>query len=161
GPGAPPGGRPSERRTGRAAAACRGGCRRLPGGVAAGRLELPREPVVPGYRPRLRDGALRSRTDALGRRAAGGPGRALRAVAGAARMPRARQRRAAGFTLLELLVALAILAILGAALLGHVRSARAAAQAGETASTDELALRLAAELLREELRLAGARPWPE
>lgn len=64
------------------------------------------------------------------------------------------------FTLVELLVALAIGALLVAALLGYLRSTRLSAVTLESNADDALALQLAAELLREELRLAGARPWP-
>lgn len=64
------------------------------------------------------------------------------------------------FTLLELLVALAIGALLLAALLAFMRSTRHSATTLVSSADDALALQLAAELLREELHLAGARPWP-
>ncbi len=63
-------------------------------------------------------------------------------------------------TLIELLMALAVAGVVLAPLLGYVRAARTAATAGETRSEVELTLQLAVELLREELRLSGALPWP-
>ncbi len=69
-------------------------------------------------------------------------------------------RARGGFTLIELLVALAIsavlLGVLGSLLAG---GRRYSAELEERADTNAL-LRLTAELLREELRLAGAVPWP-
>ena len=65
-----------------------------------------------------------------------------------------------GLTLLEVMVALALAGLVLALLLGYVRAARGASTAAETRSEAELTLRLAVELLREELRLAGAAPWP-
>ena len=68
--------------------------------------------------------------------------------------------RRLGFTLVEVLVALAIAGILMVALAGFVRSARGAAVAAESSSETAVTLRLATELLREELLLAGSAPWP-
>lgn len=65
-----------------------------------------------------------------------------------------------GFTLTEVLVASAIAGLLMVALVGFVRSARGAALASESASEVSTTLRLATELLREELLLAGSAPWP-
>jgi len=65
-----------------------------------------------------------------------------------------------GFTLIEVLVAVAIAGLLLVALVGFVRTARGAALASETASEVTTTLRLASELLREELLLAGSAPWP-
>ena len=65
-----------------------------------------------------------------------------------------------GFTLTEVLVASAIAGLLLVALVGFVRSARGAALTSESASEVTTTLRLATELLREELLLAGSAPWP-
>lgn len=67
---------------------------------------------------------------------------------------------ARGLALVELLVASAIAGILMVALVGHVRAARNAQLAGETAHDTAAALQLATELLREELNRAGSGPWP-
>ncbi|MFA5550803.1 MAG: type II secretion system protein [Trueperaceae bacterium] len=64
------------------------------------------------------------------------------------------------FTLTEVLVALGIAGLLLVALAGFVRSARGAAVASETSSEAAATIRLASELLREELLLAGSAPWP-
>lgn len=69
-------------------------------------------------------------------------------------------RAARGFTLVEALTTLALaallLALVGALLVGGKRHGAATESAVDAAAT----LRLAGELLREELRLAGAAPWP-
>ena len=64
------------------------------------------------------------------------------------------------FTLTEVLVALGIAGLLLVALAGFVRSARGAAVSAETTSETTATIRLASELLREELHLAGSAPWP-
>lgn len=68
--------------------------------------------------------------------------------------PRAR----AGFTLVELLVTLAVASLLLAIVSGVMGSARAAAAAEDRAVEPWRALDLAAELLAEELGLAGFEP---
>lgn len=69
-------------------------------------------------------------------------------------------RAASGFTLVEVLTTLALaallLALVGALLVGGKRHGAATESAVDAAAM----LRLAGELLREELRLAGAAPWP-
>ena len=69
-------------------------------------------------------------------------------------------RGRAGFTLVEVLVTMAlgavIIGVLGALTAGGRRNAATVEQRADTAA----ALRLAAELLQEEVRLAGAVPWP-
>ena len=70
------------------------------------------------------------------------------------------KRHQYGFTLTEVLVAVAIASLLLVALVGFVRSARGTALASEAASEITTTLRLAVELLREELLLAGSAPWP-
>lgn len=81
------------------------------------------------------------------------------AVAAAARRA-PRRARPSGFTLVEVLVALALgallLGLVGALLAGGRRHGAATETTVDAAAT----LRLAAELLREELRLTGAAPWP-
>lgn len=69
-------------------------------------------------------------------------------------------RGRAGFTLVEVLVTMAlgavIIGVLGALTTSGRRNAATVEQRADTAA----ALRLAAELLQEEVRLAGAVPWP-
>lgn len=65
-----------------------------------------------------------------------------------------------GFTLIEVLVVLAIGALLITMVAGFMRSTRHSAATVNAHADDALALQLAAELLREELRLAGAQTWP-
>lgn len=64
------------------------------------------------------------------------------------------------FTLVELLLALAIGALLLLLLLSFLRTTRHSSSVVTRDADDALALQLAAELLREELRLTGAQPWP-
>lgn len=65
-----------------------------------------------------------------------------------------------GVTLVELLVAVAIAGLLLLALAGYMRASRNAQLAGEVGHEATLSLRLAADLLREQLLLAGSAPWP-
>lgn len=65
-----------------------------------------------------------------------------------------------GLTLVELLVAMAVGAIVVALLANLVAGSRRHATASEARVDAAATLRLGAELLREELRLAGAVPWP-
>lgn len=64
------------------------------------------------------------------------------------------------FTLVEILLALAIGALLVTVLVSFLRATRNNSVVVSKEADDALALQLAAELLREELRLTGAHPWP-
>lgn len=89
-----------------------------------------------------------------------GGGRAQRrGVAGAARVGRRGGRGSVGLTLVEALVALAVASLLLAAVGGVLGSARAAGDAEERATLPWRALDLAAELLEEEVGLAGHEPY--
>lgn len=68
--------------------------------------------------------------------------------------------RRAGFTLAETLVAAAIGALLLLLVAGQLATARRAHSASDEAVQAGSTLRLAADLLREELLLAGSAPWP-
>lgn len=71
-----------------------------------------------------------------------------------------RRRARAAFTLVELLLTLGVAALLLLLLGAYMASARRAQQATEVGWQAGVALQLATELLREELRLAGSAPWP-
>ncbi|MFO7544538.1 MAG: hypothetical protein R6W77_03480 [Trueperaceae bacterium] len=81
------------------------------------------------------------------------PGRLMAGV-------RARSRRAAGLTIVETLVALAIAAIALVGFASLVANARTTAVTTVVSSDASRALDLAAALLSEEVRLAGGVPWP-
>lgn len=74
--------------------------------------------------------------------------------------PPRRAPPAAGLTLIEVMIALAVASLLLLVLASYVRAARQAQQANELGHDARLTLNLAVELLREELRLAGTGPWP-
>jgi len=73
---------------------------------------------------------------------------------------RRRTRAAAGLTLVEVLVTLAVASLLLAAVSGVLVGANAAGAAEERATEPWRALDLAAELLAEEAGLAGHAPYP-
>lgn len=73
---------------------------------------------------------------------------------------RRRSPHGAGLTLPEVLVVLAIAGVLLTAVAGMLSGGRRHGAAMEERVEAAATLRLAAELLREELRLAGAVPWP-
>src|SRR5690606_511305 len=161
----------------------------VPGGAPlAGRRSVPRGDAMRGRRlprdapRRHRAGGRRPRARRGGRRAAGaGAGRGSGTVGGggsvsaAARGPtvvapwRARRSallaprrglvRSEGLTLVEVLVTLAVASLLLAVVSAVLGSARAAGAAEERAVEPWRALDLAAELLAEEVGLAGHEPY--
>lgn len=68
--------------------------------------------------------------------------------------------RGAGLTLVEVLVALAVVGVVTAAFASLVVSARRTASSAALRSDTQQTLDLAGGLLTEELRLAGSAPWP-
>lgn len=76
-----------------------------------------------------------------------------------ARWPRRSSKPVAGLTLVEVLVALAICSVILGLVASLLGSARAATASQDRATEPARTLDLAAELLAEEIGLAGYRPW--